>query len=40
MVPGVTMRTTSRVTGPLPLPTTPVCSQIATGSPCFTSRAR
>ena len=31
---------TSRATGPLLFPTSPVCSQIATGSPCFTRRAR
>ena len=38
-VPGVTTRTTSRFTGPLP-PTSPVCSQIATGTPRRTSRER
>ena len=39
-VPGVTMRTTSRSMGPLFLPGSPRCSQIATDSPLRTSRAR
>ena len=39
-VPGVTMRTTLRSTGPLPAPTSPTCSQIATDSPARTSLAR
>jgi hypothetical protein len=39
-VPGVTMRTTLRSTGPLLAPTSPTCSQIATDSPSFTSLAR
>ncbi|MNT57500.1 hypothetical protein D3C72_1948710 [compost metagenome] len=39
-VPGVTMRTTLRSTGPLLVAGSPICSQIATDSPSFTSRAR
>jgi hypothetical protein len=39
-VPGVTMRTTLRSTGPLVAPTSPTCSQIATDSPSRTSLAR
>ena len=40
VLPGVTMRTTSRATGPLLVAGSPICSQIATDSPSFTSRAR
>ena len=39
-VPGVTIRTTLRSTGPLLVAGSPICSQIATDSPSFTSRAR
>ena len=39
-VPGVTMRTTLRSTGPLLVAGSPICSQIATDSPSFTSFAR
>ena len=39
-VPGVTMRVTSRSTGPFAVATSPTCSQIATDSPSFTSFAR
>jgi len=39
-VPGVTMRTTSRSSGPREDPGSPYCSQIATLSPLRTSRAR
>ncbi len=39
-VPGVTMRTTSRLTGPFCAPTAPVCSQMATLSPNFSRRER
>ncbi len=39
-VPGVITRTTSRATGPLLVAGSPICSQIATDSPSFTSRAR
>ena len=38
-VPGVTMRTTPRSTGPLPV-TSPICSQMATDSPKRMSLAR
>ncbi len=40
MVPAVTTRTTLRSTGPLLVAGSPICSQIATGSPSFTSLAR
>jgi hypothetical protein len=40
IVPGVTMRTTLRSTGPFVAPTSPTCSQIATDSPSLTSRDR
>ena len=39
-VPGVTMRVTLRSTGPLAVAGSPICSQIATDSPSFTSFAR
>ena len=39
-VPGVTMRTTLRSTGPLARAGSPICSAMATDSPIFTSRAR
>ena len=39
-VPGVTMRCTLRSTGPLLVAGSPICSQIATDSPSFTSLAR
>lgn len=39
-VPGVTMRTTLRSTGPLAKAGSPICSAMATDSPIFTSRAR
>ena len=39
-VPGVTMRITCRSTGPLEVAGSPICSQIATDSPSFTSLAR
>ena len=39
-VPGVTIRTTSRSTGPLLVAGSPICSQIATDTPCFTSLAK
>ena len=39
-VPGVTMRVTWRSTGPLAVAGSPICSQIATDSPSFTSLAR
>ena len=39
-VPGVTIRVTSRSTGPFAVATSPTCSQIATDSPSFTSLAR
>ena len=39
-VPGVTTRTTLRSTGPLLVAGSPICSQIATLSPSFTSFAR
>ncbi len=39
-VPGVTTRTTLRSTGPLPAPTSPTCSAIATDSPILIRRAR
>jgi hypothetical protein len=40
MVPGVTMRTTSRSIGPLLFAGSPRCSQMATDSPLRTSFAR
>mmetsp|Transcript_20934 Transcript_20934/g.80629 ORF Transcript_20934/g.80629 Transcript_20934/m.80629 type:complete len:227 (+) Transcript_20934:313-993(+) len=40
IVPGVTTRTTLRSTGPLPAPTSPTCSAIATASPSLISLAR
>ncbi len=40
MVPGVTTRMTLRSTGPLEVAGSPICSQIATDSPSFTSFAR
>ncbi len=39
-VPGVTMRTTSRATGPFAVAGSPICSQMATDSPCPISFAR
>jgi hypothetical protein len=39
-VPGVTTRVTLRSTGPLEVAGSPICSQIATDSPAFTSFAR
>ena len=39
-LPGVTIRTTLRSTRPLDNAGSPICSQIATDSPCATSRAR
>ena len=39
-VPGVTTRITLRSTGPLLVAGSPICSQIATDSPSFTSLAR
>ena len=39
-VPGVTMRVTCRSTGPLASAGSPICSQMATDSPSFTSFAR
>jgi len=39
-VPGVTMRVTARSTGPLEVAGSPICSQITTDSPSFTSRAK
>ncbi len=39
-VPGVTIRTTLRSTGPLLVAGSPICSQIATDSPNFTNRAK
>ena len=39
-VPGVTTRVTLRSTGPLAVAGSPICSQIATDSPSFISRAR
>ena len=39
-MPGVTMRTTLRSTGPFDAAGSPTCSQIATDSPSATSRAR
>ena len=39
-VPGVTMRVTWRSTGPFAVAGSPICSQIATDSPSFTSLAR
>lgn len=40
VMPGVTTRTTLRSTGPLPAPTSPTCSAIATASPSLISLAR
>ena len=39
-VPGVNTLTTARSTGPLLVAGSPICSQIATDTPCFTSLAR
>jgi len=39
-VPGVTIRTTLRSTGPLEVAGSPICSQTATDSPSRISRAR
>ncbi len=39
-VPGVTTRVTRRSTGPLLVAGSPICSQIATDSPCRIRRAR
>ena len=39
-VPGVTMRTMRRSTGPLDVAGSPICSQMAIDSPSATSRAR
>ncbi|CFN72511.1 Uncharacterised protein [Bordetella pertussis] len=39
-VPGVTMRTMRRSTGPLAAAGSPICSQMATDSPSATRRAR
>ena len=39
-VPGVITRTTRRSTGPLEVAGSPICSAIATDSPCLTSLAR
>src|SRR5206468_5392047 len=39
-VPSVTMRVTWRSTGPFAVAGSPICSQIATDSPSFTSLAR
>ena len=39
-VPGVTMRTTLRSTGPFDADGSPICSQIAIDSPCLNNLAR